>query len=112
MSKPRERPQSRYSAAAIERLGQLVRRARIERKITTTELAERAGISRGLLQRIEKGDPGCTIGAVFEVAAILNIALFDSGQAAMSQAITDNKAILSLLPKVVRAHRTETDDDF
>ena len=36
--------------------------------ITTQELSERAGISRGLLRRIENGDPAC-IG--FEVATLL-----------------------------------------
>lgn len=30
--------------------------------MTAQEVAERAGISRGLLQRIEKGDPKCALG--------------------------------------------------
>ena len=32
--------------------------------ITAQELADRAGISRGMLQRIEKGNLKCEIGAV------------------------------------------------
>ena len=59
-------------------LGQLIRLARISHKLTSEELAERAGASRGLLHRIEKGDPGCAIGSVFEVAAIVGVRLFDA----------------------------------
>jgi hypothetical protein len=33
-----------------------------------------------LLARIEKGDPGCSIGSVFEVATICGVPLFDQEQ--------------------------------
>lgn len=112
MSKPATRPQSRYSTEAVRLLGQMIRRARIERKMTTGELAERAGASRGLIQRIEKGDPGCSIGAVFEAAAIAGVKLFDAGQSTLTNATSTNTAMLALLPRVVRTHRTEPDDDF
>lgn len=93
-------------------LGKIIRRARIEKKLTAQELAERAGVSRGLVQRIEKGDPGCAIGAVFEAAAIVGVRLFDFDQAALTGAISENKTTLALLPKAVRASRTEAQDDF
>ena len=94
-------------------LGQLVRKARIDRKMSTLNLAERAGISRGLLRRIEAGDPGCTIGAVFEVATIVGVRLFDSEQVRISQAIENNREVLTLLPKSIRTPRTEVvKDDF
>ena len=112
MAKPTTRPYSRYSHDAVVLLGQLIRRARIERKITATELAERAGLSRGLLQRIEKGDPGCAIGTVFEAAAVVGVRLFDADQGALTSAIGANSAMLTLLPKVVRAPRIEAKDDF
>jgi DNA-binding XRE family transcriptional regulator len=67
---------SRYSREAITLLGGLIRAARKQRKLTAQEVADRAGISRGLLQRIEKGHPKCEIGAVFEVAAIVHVKLF------------------------------------
>ncbi len=51
----------------------LIKTTRIERKITTAKLAERADISRGLLYRIENGDPSCSVDIVFEVASILGI---------------------------------------
>ena len=107
------RPISSYASEATLLLGQLVRKARIDRKMSTLNLAERAGISRGLLRRIEAGDPGCTIGAVFEVATVVGVRLFDSEQVRISQAIENNREVLTLLPKSIRTPRTEVvKDDF
>jgi transcriptional regulator with XRE-family HTH domain len=112
MAKPLTRPYSRYSRSAIALLGQLIRQARIERKLTVGELAERAGISRGLMQRIEKGDPGCTIGAAFEAAAIVGIRLFDAEQDTIDDRIATGKSTLALLPKAVRVSTAGAKDDF
>jgi transcriptional regulator with XRE-family HTH domain len=112
MAKPAIRPTTRYTSEAITLLGQLIRKARIERKETAAELAERAGISRGLLQRIERGDPGCSIGAAFEVAAIVGIRLFDLDRQAL---VAHNQAVaqtLTLLPSAARPPRTAVNDDF
>jgi DNA-binding XRE family transcriptional regulator len=77
MVKPVSRPLSQYSLDALALLGQLVREARLGKAMTTADLASRAGISRALLQRIERGDPGCSVGVVFEVAALCGVPLFD-----------------------------------
>jgi len=112
MPKPVTRPYSRYAAEAVAYLGKLIRKSRIERKETAAQLAERAGISRGLLQRIERGDPGCSVGAVFEVAALLGIRLFDFDR----EALTANNQIasqtLTLLPSAARPTRKPVKDDF
>lgn len=114
MSKPIARPTSRYTLEAAALLGRLVRLARIEKRMTAQELADRAGISRGLLQRIEKGDPRCQLGAAFEVAAILGIPLF--GGDADDLAVQGRRAerVLALLPKSVHADAGTRDvgDDF
>lgn len=112
MAKPVSRTYSRYTLQATALLGKLVRLARIERKMTAQEVADRAGISRGLLQRIEKGDPKCELGAAFEVAAILGVALFaDDGESlAVHVRHLDDK--LTLLPKAVRTAPLVADDDF
>ena len=55
MTKPANRSYSRYAQNAAELLGLMIRSARIERAITIAEIAERAGISRGLVHRIEIG---------------------------------------------------------
>lgn len=112
MPKPATRPYSRYSRAAVTLLGQLIRRARKERRITVEELAERAGLSRGLVHRIETGDLGCSIGAVFEAAAIVGVRLFDADQSSLAQQISANNATLALLPQAVRASTGSVKDDF
>ena len=112
MAKPADRPHGRYAREAVTLLGSLIRKARIERKETAAELAERAGVSRGLVQRVERGDPGCAIGAVFEMAALVEIRLFDldrQGLAANNQAIAQT---LRLLPAAARPPRKAVKDDF
>lgn len=57
---------TRYTHEALKYMAAQIRTARLERRMTTTELAERANISWGLLYRIENGDPSCSIGVVFK----------------------------------------------
>ena len=106
------RPYSHYAKEAAVLLGQLIRQARIERKMTTQELAERVGLSRGLLRRIENGDLGCTLGAVFETAAVVGVHLFDADEAGMTAAVNEKRPFMALLPKAIRTARVKADDDF
>lgn len=62
MAKPLHRTYSRQNLEALELLAQMIRAGRIDRKMTAQEMADRAGISRPLLRRIENADPGCAIG--------------------------------------------------
>ena len=112
MSKVSARTYSRYSLEAITLLANLIRTARKERKMTTQELADRAGISRGLLQRIEKGDPKCELGATIEVAAIVGVKLFDAEATTLTKYIRQTEDKLALLPKSVRKKVKVADDDF
>jgi transcriptional regulator with XRE-family HTH domain len=112
MPKPASRAYSFYSRHACSLLGQLIRQTRIEKKLTIEELAERAGISRGLVARIEKGDLGCAIGAVFETAAVVGVRLFDADQTTIDAQISTSKAMLTLLPKRVRNSTGPVKDDF
>jgi transcriptional regulator with XRE-family HTH domain len=106
------RPHSHYAKDAAVLLGQLIRKARIDRKMTADEFADRTGLSRGLLRRIENGDLGCTLGAVFEAAAVAGVRLFDANEAALTSAVTSNTAVMTLIPKSVRASRLKPDDNF
>jgi transcriptional regulator with XRE-family HTH domain len=106
------RPVSRYATEAAALLGQLIRKARVDRNMAVAAVTERAGISRGLLRRIEAGDTGCAIGAVFEVAALVGVRLFEAEQATLSRAIEANRQVMTLLPKSIRRSRTKPDDDF
>jgi transcriptional regulator with XRE-family HTH domain len=112
MSKPQNRAYSRYSLEAIALLGQLIRAGRIERKITGAEMASRMGASRALIQRIEKGDPGCAIGAVVEAAAIAGVPLFETEGEQLSAHRAVTGEMLRLLPKTARKSRRVVKDDF
>jgi transcriptional regulator with XRE-family HTH domain len=106
------RTYSRYSRDASALLGALIREARHERKLTAKELADRAGISRGLLQRIEKGNLKCEIGAVFEVATIVGVKLFDADESTLTKYLRQTREKLALLPKSVRNKSKAVRDDF
>ena len=112
MPKSITRTYSRYSRDAAALLGGLIRAARKERGLTAQELAERAGISRGLLQRIEKGDLKCEMGAAFEVAAIVGVTLFDTDTTALARHRRQTEDKLALLPKSVRKKSRAVHDDF
>ena len=112
MAKSITRTYSRYSRDALTLLGRLIRTARIEHKLTAQEVADRAGVSRGLLQRIEKGDLKCEIGAVFEVAAIVGVKLFDADETSLTKHIRQTEDKLTLLPKSVRKKTKALDDNF
>jgi len=112
MPKPTTRTYSRYSREAATLLGGLIRAARKERKMTALEVANRAGISRGLVQRIESGDLNCAIGAAFEVAAIVGIKLFDADRNSLGGHIRQTEDKLALLPKSVRKKTKVVADDF
>lgn len=112
MPKSTPRTYSRYSCDALALLGGLIRAARKERKLTAQEVADRAGISRGLLQRIEKGDLKCEIGAVFEVATIVGVKLFDADDTALRSHIRQTEDKLALLPKSVRKKSKVVHDEF
>jgi ribosome-binding protein aMBF1 (putative translation factor) len=112
MPKSITRTYSRYSRDAVALLGGMIREARNKRKLTAQELADRAGISRGLLQRIEKGNPKCEIGVVFEVATIVGIKLFDADEKTLTKDLRQTKEKLALLPKSVRRKSKTVHDDF
>ena len=112
MPKSITRTYSRYTREASSLLGGLIRAARKERQLTAQEVADRAGISRGLLQRIEKGDLKCEIGAVFEVATIVGVKLFDTDETTLRRHIRQTEDKLALLPKSVRKKSRAVHDEF
>lgn len=112
MPKPITRTYSRYTQEACALLGGLIRTARKERKFTAQELADRAGISRGLLQRVEKGDLKCEIGAAFEVATIVGVRLFDADETTLTKHLRQTDDRLVLLPKRIKARKKAVRDDF
>ncbi|MFN4764578.1 helix-turn-helix domain-containing protein [Gillisia sp. Q332] len=54
-------------------IGENIKLARKRRKLTAEQVAERAGIHRATLYRVEKGDPSVAIGIYFNVLKVLNL---------------------------------------
>ena len=112
MPKSITRTYSRSSLDAAALLGALIREARSGRKITARELADRVGISRGMLQRIERGNLKCEIGAVFEAAFIAGVRLFDADDRLLARYRRQSEEKLALLPKSIRKQARVVRDDF
>jgi transcriptional regulator with XRE-family HTH domain len=58
----------------LERLGENIKLARLRRKLSTIQIAERAGITRTTLWQIEKGASQVTMGAYCQVLFVLGLA--------------------------------------
>jgi len=57
----------------LEILGENIKLARKRRNLTTIQVAELANIGRNTLYLIEKGSPGVSLGAVFNVLCVLGL---------------------------------------
>lgn len=112
MSKPKVRNHSPVARDAAALLGEMIRAARIRRRMTTIELAERAGVSRSLVARVECGDMGSSIGAAFEMAVVLGVPLFEAEPARLASRLEHERAMSALLPKRAFQSTAEVDDDF
>ena len=108
----RQRTYSRYTRDAVTLLARQIQVGRKERRWTEQELADRAGIARATLQKIEKGDLGVAVGLVFEVAALVGVTLFDSERATLAGHVARADDKLALLPEAVRRPKKAVDDAF
>ena len=108
----KSRVYSKVSIQASVVLGNLIKLARKQRQWTEQELADRAGISRTTLQKIEKGDLACEIGLVFEVAVLVGVKLFEDENTNLSSVQARIENTLTLLPKTTRKKLENLDDEF
>lgn len=95
---------------ALQLLGISVRTGRIRRGWTLVSLAERLGVSKPTVIRIERGDARVAIGTVFEAATLVGVALFDPDPAVRARHAELKRIELALLPSAVRER--DVDDDF
>lgn len=108
----KQRTYSKYAKEAAFLLGQQIKLGRKERQWSEQNLAERAGISRATLQKIEAGEMSPSIGLVFEVAALVGVPLFARESRAIATSIELTEGKISLLPKRIRSKTKAVDDDF
>ncbi|NUM70319.1 MAG: transcriptional regulator [Ignavibacteriaceae bacterium] len=64
---------SRDTVKSLALLGENIKLARLRRRLRTTQIAERAGISRPTLLAIEKGSPKVAIGYYAQVLFVLGL---------------------------------------
>lgn len=57
----------------LDQLGEDIKLARLRRKLSTEQVAERAGISRSTLWQIEKGTPSVAIGSYLQVLFVFGL---------------------------------------
>jgi len=57
----------------LEELGEDIKLARLRRKLSAEQVAERAGISRSTLWQIEKGQPNVSMGYYAQVLFVLGL---------------------------------------
>ncbi|MFW5722695.1 MAG: helix-turn-helix transcriptional regulator [Desulfovibrionales bacterium] len=107
------RTYSRLTREVLQLLGRQIRLSRKKRRWSEGELAERAGIARATVQKIEKGDPSCTIGLVFEVASLVGVSLYGAeGREALAPLRQGIEEQLALLPRHTHGSKRTIDDAF
>ncbi|MFN0063234.1 MAG: helix-turn-helix domain-containing protein [Myxococcaceae bacterium] len=57
----------------MEALGDRLRHARLRRNLTSVLFAERMGVSRDTLHRLEKGEPGISLGTYLRALRVLGL---------------------------------------
>ncbi len=69
----RKRPPTISIRRGLKKLGEDLKKARLRRRLKTSVVAERAGISRETLNKIQKGDPSVSIGSYAMVIFALGL---------------------------------------
>lgn len=108
----KKRTYSKYAIEAALLLGKQIKLARKQRKWSEQNLADRAGISRATLQKIENGKMTCAIGLVFEAAALVGLNLFEQDKLPISVNIKNVNNMITLLPRRIKSRTKPVDDDF
>lgn len=108
----KHRTYSKHTLEAAVLLGEQIRLGRKQRKWTEQNLADRAGISRATLQKIEKGAATCAIGLVFETAMLVGVNLFNKDNAPLKNNIEHVRDKISLLPQRIQTSTKKVYDDF
>jgi len=96
---------------AARLLGAQVRAARLRRRWTLAQLAERVGATPPTLRKVEHGDPSVGLGVALEAAVLCGVPLFAEDPARISGELSRVEQMLALLPRRARPI-DDVDDDF
>jgi len=108
MVKPRTAPTLPIPVRrALRKLGADIRDARRRRRIPVAIMAERASISRTTLNKVEKGEPGVSIGTYATVLFALGLADRLAGLADASTDVVGLELEEERLPQRIRRSRKE-----
>ena len=91
-------------------LGARIKLARVERRWTLQELADRIGVTHTTMRKVERGDLTVGLGVAFEAATIVGVTLFDDDETRRSVELSRVADRLALLPKATRKSVTINDD--
>lgn len=108
----KQRTYSKYAQDAVVLMGEQIKLARKQRRWSEKNLADRVGISRATLQKIENGEMGCAVGLVFEAAALVGVKLFEPDNVPLSIHIERTRDKIALLPQRIKATKKAVRDDF
>jgi transcriptional regulator with XRE-family HTH domain len=108
----RTRTYSPYAVQAARLLGASISLARRERRWSMQELADRAGIAKFTLGKVERGDLTVGLGVALEVAALVGVPLFHEDRTRLSSDIERARDRIALLPQRVRTRGEDVKDDF
>ena len=93
--------------AILTTMGEQIKLARLRRNISTELVAERAGISRASLWKVEKGDPSVAMGIYAAVLHALNNMDRDLLMVAKDDVLGRELQDINLLPKKRASGRKE-----
>lgn len=106
------RTYSSITKEALILMGKQIQLTRKARHMSASDLAERIGIARSTLWRIEQGEPGVEIGLTFEAAVLAGVPLFEGAHGRLTMEIDRLSDKLALLPASIRDRSAELKDDF
>lgn len=79
----------RLRVFSVEELGKAIRSARRERHLTQIELAERANVARGAVQKLEEGRGTVNLTTVFKILRSLSLDLNVSSRESANATLFD-----------------------
>lgn len=108
--KSKSRSFSPLTRDAAHVLGQQIRVERLRKRWTVQDLAERAGVSKPTITKLERGDLSVSLGTAFEAAVLVGVPIFAESQEGLSRIENETQLGLAVLPS--RGRKREVNDDF